>query len=51
MFWVTTIILSAIMMIGLFLLLWGAVGFVQNKKFFSSAPKEVQAAIQPKRKV
>ena len=49
MFWVTTIILSAIMMIGLFLLLWGAVGFVQNKKFFSSAPKEVQAAIQPKK--
>ena len=28
------------MMAGLFMLLWGGVGFIQDKKFFSSAPKE-----------
>ena len=44
----TTIILSVVMMAGLFLMLWGAVGFVQNKNFFSSAPKEALDVIQPK---
>ena len=44
----TTIILSAVMMAGLFLMLWGAVGFVQNKNFFTSAPKEALDVIQPK---
>lgn len=43
-----TIILSAVMMAGLFLMLWGAVGFVQNKSFFTSAPKEALDVIQPK---
>lgn len=33
-----TVLLSIMMMAGLFLLLLGGVGFVQNKKFFSSAP-------------
>ena len=47
--WLVTIALSIMMMAGFFLLLWGAVGFVQNKKFFSSAPKEVQAAVKPKK--
>ena len=28
------------MMLSLFLLLWGGVGFIQDKRFFSSAPKE-----------
>lgn len=45
---ITTIILSVIMMAGLFLLLWAAVALIQNKKFFTSAPKEAQAVIQPK---
>lgn len=36
------------MMAGLFLMLWGAVGFVQDKRFFSSAPKEALDVIQPK---
>lgn len=45
---VLTIILAVIMMAGLFLMLWGAVGFVQNKKFFSSAPKEALNVIRPK---
>lgn len=35
-----TILLSIMMMLGLFLLLWGGVGFIQDKRFFSSAPKE-----------
>lgn len=36
------------MMAGLLLLLWGAVGFVQDKRFFTSAPKEIQEAVLPK---
>ena len=36
-----TILLSIMMMIGLFLLLLGGVGFVQDKKFFSSAPQQI----------
>ena len=38
-----TILLSIMMMIGLFLLLLGGVGFVQDKKFFSSAPRQIPA--------
>ena len=45
---ITTILLSAVMMAGLFLMLWGAVGFVQSEKFFTSAPKEALDVIQPK---
>ena len=40
-----TLFLSFVMMAGLFLMLWGAVGFVQNKRFFTSAPKAVQDAV------
>lgn len=36
-------------MVGYFLLLYGAVGFIQDKRFFFSAPKENFAAI-PERK-
>lgn len=36
------------MMAGLFLMLWSAVGFIQDKRFFTSAPKTAQKAIQPK---
>ena len=36
-----TILLSIMMMAGLFLLLLGGVGFVQDKKFFSSAPQQI----------
>lgn len=45
---ILTIVLAVVMMAGLFLMLWGAVGFVQNKKFFSSAPREALEVIQPK---
>lgn len=44
-----TLLLSFLMMLGLFLLLLGGVGFVQNYSFFSSAPKEVRDAV-PKTK-
>ncbi len=33
------------MMVGLFLMLWGGVGFIQDKRFFSSAPEEVRDAV------
>jgi len=49
---IITIVLSLMMMLGLFLMLWGAVGFLQKKKFFSSAPKEaieVTPEIKPER--
>ncbi len=36
-----TILFSIMMMAGLFLLLLGGVGFIQDKRFFSSAPKEI----------
>lgn len=39
---IVTLLLSLMMMAGLFLLLLGGVGFVQNYSFFSSAPKEVK---------
>lgn len=45
-----TILPAVIMMIGLFLLLWAGVGFIQNKDFFSSCPKEVFDVIEQKEK-
>ena len=47
--WLITILLTLIMCLGYFILLWGAVGFVQNKKFFSSAPKEIKDAVIEKK--
>lgn len=43
-----TVVLSAGMMAGLFLMLWAAVAFVQDKRLFSSAPKDALRVIQPK---
>ncbi len=45
----TTIISLLMLMLGYFLILYGAVGFIQNKRLFSSAPKEYQAVIQDKK--
>ena len=45
---ILTILLSLVMMAGLFLMLLSGVGFIQDKKFFSSAPQEVQAVVQPR---
>ena len=44
-----TIIATLMLMVFYFLLLYGGVAFVQDKKFFSSAPKEVYDAV-PDRK-
>ena len=43
-----TVILSLTLMAGLFLMLWSAVAFIQDKRFFTSAPKDVQAAVRPR---
>lgn len=40
-----TLLLSVIMMAGLFLLLYAGVGFLRDKKYFTSAPKEIQALL------
>ena len=45
----TTIIAAFMTFLAYFLVLYGAVGFIQDKRFFSSAPKENLAAI-PDRK-
>lgn len=44
-----TLIASLIIMAAYFLLLYGGVGFIQDKKFFSSAPKENLDAIPDKK--
>ena len=41
-----TLILSIILMVALFLLLWAAVGFIQDRRFFSTAPKDIQQAVK-----
>ena len=43
-----TVIASLVMMAGLFLMLWAAVGFIQDKRLFGSAPKAVRSVIQPR---
>ncbi|MGN0657665.1 MAG: hypothetical protein ACI4KR_12835, partial [Ruminiclostridium sp.] len=40
-----TLILSLVLMAALFALLWAAVALIQSKKFFSSAPKDIQEAV------
>ena len=44
-----TIITTIMMTVAYFLLLYGGVAFIQDKKFFSSAPKEILNAL-PERK-
>lgn len=45
---ILTILLSLMMMAGLFLMLLSGIGFIQDKRFFSSAPKEVRDAVRPR---
>lgn len=45
---IVTILLSLMMMAGLFLMLLSGIGFIQDKRFFTSAPREVQDAVQPR---
>lgn len=44
---VLTILLAIMMMAGLFLMLLSGVGFIQDKRFFTSAPREVQDVVKP----
>ncbi len=44
-----TIIATLMLMAAYFLVLYGAVGFIQDKRFFSSAPKENLAAFPDKK--
>ncbi len=45
---ILTIVFSAVMMMGLFLMLLAGVAFIQDKKYFTSAPKDIQEAILPR---
>ena len=42
---IVTLILSLILMAALFLMIYAAVALVQDKRLFTSAPKDIQAAI------
>lgn len=44
-----TILASVMIMAGYFLLLYGAAAFIQDKRFFTSAPKELYVLIPEKR--
>lgn len=46
---VITIVATIMIMAGYFLVLYGGVGFIQDKKFFSSAPQEVLDIIPDKK--
>lgn len=45
----TTVISALMMFLAYFLVLYGEVGFIQDKRFFSSAPKENLQAIPDKK--
>ena len=44
----TTLLLSAVLMAALFLLLYAGVALIQDRRFFSSAPRAVQEAVESK---
>lgn len=44
-----TILAAILLMAAYFLVLYGGIGFIQDKRFFSSAPKEILAAIPDKK--
>ena len=46
---IVTLILSLILMAALFLMLFAAVALVQDKRLFTSAPKDIQAVILPRK--
>lgn len=46
---VITIAATIMIMVAYFLILYGGVGFIQDKRFFSSAPKENLDAIPDKK--
>ena len=44
-----TILAAALLMVAYFLILYAGVGFIQDKRFFGSAPKEVLDAVPEKK--
>lgn len=44
----TTFLLLLIIICGVLLMLWAGVAFIQDKRYFTSAPKDVQEAILPR---
>lgn len=47
---ILTIFLAIVFCVAITLMMFSAVAFIQDKKFFSAAPKEAQAAIVPREK-
>ena len=47
---ILTIFLTIVFCVAITLMLFSAVAFIQNEKFFASAPKEAQEAIIPRKK-
>ncbi len=47
---ILTIFLAIVFCVAITLMMFAAVAFIQNKKFFSSAPKEAQEALLPREK-
>ena len=47
---ILTIFLALVFCVAITLMMFSAVAFIQDKKFFSSAPKEAQEALLPKEK-
>ena len=47
---ILTIFLALVFCVAITLMMFSAVAFIQDKKFFSSAPKEAQEAILPREK-
>lgn len=43
-----TVFLACVMMAGLFLMIFAAVALIQDKRMFTSAPKDIQEAIRPR---
>lgn len=43
-----TVMLACLMMAGLFLMIFAAVALIQDKRMFTSAPKDIQEAIHPR---
>lgn len=41
-----TLLCSLVLMVDFFLMLWAAVALVQSKKLFTTAPKDIQAAVR-----
>ncbi|MBQ7242965.1 MAG: hypothetical protein IJS52_02020 [Bacilli bacterium] len=48
MSWAVTVLLSLLMMLGFFLMLYSAARFIQSKKFFSFIPKAIVETVRPK---